>query len=59
MKNWSLKKSLAAAFAGLGFLSALAPQTYAADFADVIVVVDESGSMSGEHAWTSVSKNGA
>lgn len=48
MKNWSLRKSLAAALVGLG---ALAPQTYAADYADVIVVVDESGSMSGEHNW--------
>jgi hypothetical protein len=28
-----------------------APTAFAADFADVIFVVDESGSMGGEHAW--------
>jgi hypothetical protein len=51
MKNGSLKKSLAAALLSLGCLGVTAPQTYAADYADVIVIVDESGSMSGEHSW--------
>jgi hypothetical protein len=53
MKNWSLNKSLASALVALGSLGALAPQTYAADYADIIVVVDESGSMGGEHTWIS------
>jgi hypothetical protein len=53
MKNWSFTKTLVTALAGLGSLGAFAPNTYAADYADVIVVVDESGSMSGEHSWIS------
>lgn len=35
------------------FLMFVAPAAFAADTADVIFVVDESGSMSGEHAWIS------
>lgn len=42
-------KSLAAAL-GLGSL-ALLPQVSHAQFADIVLVVDESGSMSTEHAW--------
>lgn len=43
-------KSLAYALLGCGSLAAL-PQVAQAQFADVVFVVDESGSMSGEHAW--------
>jgi PEP-CTERM motif len=53
MKNGSFGKSLATALLSLGCLGVTAPQIYAADYADVIVVVDESGSMSGEHNWLS------
>ena len=53
MKNGTFKKSLATALLSLGCLGVTAPQVYAADYADVIVVVDESGSMSGEHSWLS------
>jgi len=51
MNNWYLKKSLAAALVSLGSLLVPVSSLHAADFADVIVVVDESSSMSGEHAW--------
>jgi hypothetical protein len=51
MKNWFLTKSLASALLGLACLGVSTPHIYAADYADVIVVVDESGSMSGEHSW--------
>lgn len=42
---------LSLAVFGAGFSPFAVPHVQAADFADVIVVVDESGSMSGEHAW--------
>lgn len=42
-------KNLAAAAIGLGAL-AFAPLAQA-QFADIVLVVDESGSMAGEHAW--------
>ena len=50
MKKSFFNKSLAAVLLGLGVT---APHAHAADYADVIVVVDESGSMSGEHTWLS------
>ncbi len=45
-----LKKLAAALSLGLGALIA-APVSAAPLFADVVAIVDESGSMSGEHAW--------
>jgi hypothetical protein len=46
----SLKKIAAALAIGLGTLAA-APASAAPLYADVVAIVDESGSMSGEHAW--------
>lgn len=45
-------KVCSAIVAGTLFLS-VAGQALAADYADVVFIVDESGSMSGEHTWIS------
>lgn len=47
----SLKKSVIALAIGLGGFAAGSAQAIHVDFADVVFAVDESGSMSGEHAW--------
>lgn len=47
MKKFTIASTIVA---GAMFLS-VAGNALAADYADVIFVVDESGSMSGEHAW--------
>lgn len=53
MKISSHRKSLATGLLAAGLLGISLPQINAADYVDVVVVVDESGSMSGEHNWLS------
>ena len=49
----SIKKSVINLVAGVSFVTALAigNSATAASMADILVIADESGSMSGEHAW--------
>ncbi|WP_017716408.1 hypothetical protein [Kamptonema formosum] len=47
---YSFKKAFPIS-AALAFTVALAPSALAASFADFVFIVDESGSMAGEHSW--------
>ncbi|MBN1585793.1 MAG: PEP-CTERM sorting domain-containing protein, partial [Candidatus Omnitrophica bacterium] len=44
-------KNILGGFVALGFLLGLSTNVFAATYADVVLVVDESSSMGGEHAW--------